>query len=54
LIANWTWHGPTRDEGVFALDAAQAADPAGVEIIVEHFELDGWAILELELERVLD
>jgi len=51
VIENWTWHGPTRDAGEFTVDAAAAADPSGIEIFVEHFELDGWAILELELER---
>lgn len=51
VIEDWTWHPPKRDEGVFVVDAAAAADPAGVEIFVEHFELDGWAVLELELER---
>jgi hypothetical protein len=46
LIDNWTWHGPTRDEGVFDL----AADKT-VEVLVEYFELDGYAVLELEIGR---
>ncbi|MAW61752.1 MAG: hypothetical protein CMJ94_13100 [Planctomycetes bacterium] len=47
VIDNWTWHAPTRDEGTFELDAAKT-----VEIRVEHFELNGYAILELGLEPV--
>ncbi len=47
VIENWTWHGPTRDEGVFE----QPADGT-VEIIVEHFEIDGYAVLELEITPV--
>jgi len=54
VIDNWTWHGPTPDQGEFEVDARAAADPAGVEIFVEHFELDGHAVLEFELERVVD
>ena len=54
LINNWTWHGPTRDSAEFRVDAAAAADPAGVEFVVEHFELDGWAVLEFGLERIGD
>ncbi len=54
VIQNWTWHGPTSDQGEFRIDARAAADPAGVEIFVEHFELDGWAVLEFTLERVGD
>jgi len=54
LIGNWTWHGPTRDVAEFRVNAAAAADPSGIELLVEHFELDGWAVLEFELERVGD
>jgi parallel beta-helix repeat protein len=54
LIDNWTWHGPTRNEAQFRVDAAAAADPSGVEFFVEHFELDGHAVLEFSLERVGD
>jgi hypothetical protein len=42
VIENWTWHGPTKNEGVFELSADKT-----VEIIVEHFEIDGFAVLEL-------
>ena len=52
VIDNWTWHGPTPNEGEFEVNAAAAADASGIEIMVEHFELDGFAVLEFELERV--
>ncbi|MFH1745923.1 MAG: right-handed parallel beta-helix repeat-containing protein [Planctomycetota bacterium] len=42
VIENWTWHGPTKNEGVFELSTDKT-----VEIIVEHFEIDGFAVLEL-------
>jgi len=47
VIDNWTWHGPTVDHGEFTL----AAD-AEVEILIEHFEIDGYAVLEFSIERV--
>jgi hypothetical protein len=45
VIENWTWHGPTRDEGTYT----QAAD-GEVSLEVEHFEIDGYAVLKLDLE----
>ncbi len=45
IIENWTWHGPTRDSGILSL-----AEPREVEIVVEHFELDGFAQLSLLIE----
>lgn len=42
IIDNWTWHGPTRDAGVLTLPADKTVD-----IVVEHFEIDGYAVLEL-------
>lgn len=45
VIENWTWHAPTRDEGSFELTEAREVD-----IVVEHFELNGYAVLELGLE----
>lgn len=47
VIDNWTWHGPKRDEGVF--EQTQDKD---VEIVVEHFEIDGYATLELDIAPV--
>ncbi len=47
LIDNWTHHGPTPDAAEFTL-----AEPRTVALSVEHFELDGWAVLELELTPV--
>jgi hypothetical protein len=44
-IENWTWHGPTRDEAVF-----EQRETGEVELRVEHFEIDGYAVLRLDLE----
>ena len=44
VIENWAWHGPTRDAGNLHL----AADKT-VEIVVEHFQIDGYAVLEFSL-----
>jgi hypothetical protein len=44
VIDNWTWHGPTRNTGAFELQADKT-----VEITVEHFEIDGYAVLELRI-----
>lgn len=46
VIDNWTWHPPRRDVGTFELPADKT-----VEIVVEHFEIDGYAVLELEISR---
>jgi nitrous oxidase accessory protein NosD len=47
VIDNWTWHVPTRDEGTFEM-----AEPKAVEIVVEHFEIDGYAVLDFDLTPV--
>ncbi len=44
VIDNWTWHGPTRNVGELELSQDKT-----VEIVVEHFEIDGHAVLELEI-----
>ena len=49
IIENWAWHGPTRDSGTFTLREAKT-----VEIVVEHFEIDGYAVLELGISRTSD
>jgi hypothetical protein len=46
VIENWTWHGPTRDSGTLDLTADKT-----VEIVVEHFQIDGYAVLEFSLTR---
>ncbi len=46
VIENWAWHGPTRDSGKLTLVAARM-----VEIQVEHFQIDGYAVLEFSLAR---
>lgn len=50
VIDNWTWHASTPDEGVFTV----AQDNEIVMIRVLHFEIDGYATLELDLERIED
>ena len=45
IIENWTWHGPTPNEAMF--DQARDGD---VTVVVEHFEIDGYATLRLEIE----
>jgi hypothetical protein len=44
VIENWTWHGPTHDAGNFSLPVSKT-----VEITVEHFQIDGYAVLEFSL-----
>ncbi len=46
VIENCTHHGPTKDTGEFSVDADRV-----VEIVVEHFEIMGFAVLEVDLER---
>jgi parallel beta-helix repeat protein len=47
IIENWTWHGPAQDNAVFE----QAAE-SEVTFTVEHFEIDGYAVLKLDLQPV--
>jgi hypothetical protein len=42
IVDNWTWHGPTRNAGTLTLPADRT-----VEVVVEHFEIDGYAVLEI-------
>jgi len=44
VIDNWTWHGPTQDIGTLNLSTDKT-----VAISVEHFEIDGYAVLELRI-----
>jgi hypothetical protein len=44
IIDNWTWHGPTPNEGTLRLPQDKT-----VEIVVEHFEIDGYAVLEMSI-----
>jgi hypothetical protein len=46
VIENWAWHGPTSDAGKLTLPADKT-----VEIVVEHFQIDGYAVLEFSLSR---
>jgi hypothetical protein len=44
IIDNWTWHGPTQDTGTLNLSTDKT-----IQISVEHFEIDGYAVLELKI-----
>ncbi len=44
IIENWTWHGPTPNTGTLNL-----TEDRTVEIVVEHFEIDGYAVLEVDI-----
>ena len=44
VLENWNWHGPTPNDERFI----QAAD-AEIEVVVEHFEIDGYSTLEFSL-----
>ncbi|MHC4416818.1 MAG: right-handed parallel beta-helix repeat-containing protein [Planctomycetota bacterium] len=47
VIDDWTWHGPKTQTHEF-----EVTKPKRITIGVEHFELDGHAVLSLELEPV--
>lgn len=47
VLEDWTWHGPTPAEGLYRQAAGAAAE---VEVVVEHFEIDGYATLQVSLE----
>ena len=49
VIENWAWHGPTRDTGTLDIPADKT-----VEIVVEHFQIDGYAVLEFTLSRQVE
>lgn len=45
VLENWTWHGPERDEAAF-----ETSETGSVELVVEHFEIDGHSEFFLDLE----
>jgi hypothetical protein len=45
VVENWTWHGPTANEGVH-----EQHESGEVDIVVEHFEIDGFATLRVDVE----
>ena len=47
VLENWGWHGPTTDTGVYL-----QASAGEVEVRVEHFEIDGFSTLKVDLDRV--
>jgi parallel beta-helix repeat protein len=46
VIENWKWHPPERNAGTFEIETDKT-----IEIVVEHFEIDGYAVLELQIAR---
>ncbi len=46
LIDDWTWHGPTEHKKEIDLAAGEHS------FRVEHFEIDGWAVLQLGIRPV--
>lgn len=46
VLEDWTWHGPRTESAFLELDGART-----VRLEVEHFELDGYAVLKVELRR---
>jgi parallel beta-helix repeat protein len=49
VIDDWTWHGPTRHDYDF-----EVREPHQHTFQVEYFELDGYAVLALDFERIDD
>lgn len=47
IIDNWSQHGPTPNEGVFTVP-----EQSGYEIHAMYFEINGYAMLTLDLEMV--
>ncbi|MFO0833571.1 MAG: right-handed parallel beta-helix repeat-containing protein [Phycisphaerales bacterium] len=44
IVENWTWHGPTKNDGTFTVDK-----DGEISVTVEYFEIDGYSTLEFEL-----
>ncbi|MBL9120223.1 MAG: right-handed parallel beta-helix repeat-containing protein [Phycisphaerae bacterium] len=49
VIEDWTWHAPRESTGTITF-----AERTQVEIVVEHFELDGFAQLQLFIEGTIE
>jgi mannan endo-1,4-beta-mannosidase len=47
VIDDWTWHPPRTHEAELTVET-----PRVVDVLVEHFELDGYAVLTVEFEPV--
>ncbi|MFH1420236.1 MAG: right-handed parallel beta-helix repeat-containing protein [Planctomycetota bacterium] len=47
VIDDWAWHPPKRDEAIVDLPAGKT-----IELVVEHFEIDGYAVLVFDISRV--
>ena len=47
VLENWTWHEPSEDVVEFTIDRDRE-----VSIEVEHFELDGYSVLKVDIEPI--
>ena len=47
VINNWTHHGPTWDEGVFIVE-----ETCDARFELMHFEIDGYAVLQFDLQKI--
>jgi nitrous oxidase accessory protein NosD len=47
IIERWNWHGPTPDEAILDI-----TDSAPTTFVVEYFEIDGYAVLSMEIEPI--
>ncbi|MGE3108904.1 MAG: right-handed parallel beta-helix repeat-containing protein [Phycisphaerales bacterium] len=47
LVERWDWHSPQADSAELTIDS-----PTDVAFIVEHFEIDGYAVLDFSIEAV--
>jgi nitrous oxidase accessory protein NosD len=47
VIDDWTWHGPTKHDYEFEVKDAREHN-----FRIEYFELDGYAVLSLDFERI--
>jgi len=45
LLDDWSWHTPKRHEAIY-----EASSDATIEIMVEYFEIDGYAVIEFSLK----
>jgi nitrous oxidase accessory protein NosD len=50
LVERWTVHGPTTDVGVLDVNPPEGQGAEVVQLLVEHFQIDGYAVLNLRIE----
>lgn len=47
VIERWNWHAPTDDTAELSID-----NDRDIQITVEHFEIDGYAVLDFQIEPI--